>query len=277
MTTQKTIVFVFTTAFLVVALTGVANAMKGKAGCCTFETKDELEISVDFQATCEKGIHKFTYGVTNLPTSQQALGLFDVIFFGTGVEIFGGTSSFGGKPAFPSPSTLSSGKRGKPARVGWAFFSRPVAPGQAAMFEFTSNAAPVVTDYYFEGKAASVECTCEQGGPLSGYSDLTPYGPGKVGKTLGPGTYPSNRHEYIVALKRQFDEARKLGWVRSTDAAKEIEEALGNIQTEMQRGLWYKTTIPVFQAKLKDMKNNKQINAETYYLLSVNLEVIAGK
>lgn len=51
---------------------------------------------------------------------------------------------------------------------------------------------------------------------------------------------------------------------------------MGNIQTEMQRGLWYKTTIPVFQARLKDMKNNKQISAEVYYLLSINLEVMAG-
>jgi len=253
---------------------GVAQARQGSYGCCKFETRDELEISVEPGATHEKEIFRYTYSVVNLPSSHQGLFRFSVIFLNTGVEILGGGSSFGQTPAFPKPSTLQSAARGKAAKVGWAMPA--IAPGKGATFEFSANSAPVITDYYYEGDARRPRCSCEESGNLPGYDDLTPYGPGRVGKTLGPGTYPSNRHEYIVALKKQFAEARKLGWVRSTDAAKEIEEAFGNIQTEMQRGLWYKTTIPVFLAKLKDMKNNKQINAETYYLLSVNLDVMAG-
>jgi len=258
-------------------LVGVAEARKGKIGCCTFDTKDELEIAVDIQVARHIDEFGYSYDVEVLPDSRQPLSSFVVFFLNTGVHVLGGTSSTGKKPTSVKTSELNTVPWGKSVRVGWLPGRPGIARGGHETFELCANSPPKITDFYYEGRAGSIQCTCEFGGQLTGYSDLTPYGAGRVGKTLGPGTYPSNRHEYIVALKRQFDEARKLGWVRSTDAAKEIEEALGNIQIEMQRGLWYKTTIPVFLAKLKDMKNNKQINAETYYLLSVNLEVIAGK
>jgi|GEM_PF-2619548 len=75
-------------------------------------------------------------------------------------------------------------------RIGWGSPSdADVSPGSSlGGFSFTTtNSLPAIVPYYAEGYAPAP--TFEEGmaeDSIPGYTDLTPYGPGVVGKTVGP-------------------------------------------------------------------------------------------
>ena len=123
-----------------------------------------------------------------------------------------------------------------PYSIGWiAPQGNRIEPsGKVSGFAFrTSFGLPGIVAYYAEGYAPLPRCP--EGGAVNfipGYDDLTPYGPGIIGRTIGPTApplpfLPIDFLDYIVSLKH---EAYNLGWIvqgRDDDKGKREDEEKG--------------------------------------------------
>ncbi|HJW82110.1 MAG TPA: hypothetical protein VJ396_07685 [Acidiferrobacterales bacterium] len=140
------------------------------------------------------------------------------------------------------------------AFVSWA--SQPpfhIAPGQKEKgFSFNSTASlPGIVDYYVEGYAPPPKFPPggAPDGPIPGYDDLTPYGPGVVGRTIGPvkppaPLIPAVFVDYLIGM---VEEATRLGWIRDKETRHSLLVDLKEAKAALLRG-----DIKAARKKLKD-------------------------
>jgi hypothetical protein len=188
---------------------------------------------------------------------------------------------------------------------------KPSEKASGFMFR-TSYGLPGIVAYYAEGDAPLPKCP--EGGAVNfipGYDDLTPYGPGIVGRTIGPTAPPADFKpipflDYIISLKH---EAYNLGWIvqgKDDDEGKKEDEEKGIMKSldkklekakaELIRGDTkeaiekLKSFIHEVEALYKEDKEEKHkkekeghshITSEAYALLKYNavylIEKLGGK
>ncbi len=209
---------------------------------CYYETGDRISVSVSGRVLKEedKGVFLYSYSVKSNPQSEQDVWYFRIILPQKGIIINATAPDGWGGPGWSGKPTkyghLRQSELPPPYGIGWtAPRGRNMKPSEIVSgFAFrTSFGLPGMVDYYAEGDAPLPRCP--EGGAVNfipGYDDLTPYGPGIVGKTLGPTAPPADFKpidflNYIISLKQ---EAYNLGWIvqgRDDDKDKYEDEEKG--------------------------------------------------
>ena len=209
---------------------------------CYYETGDRISLSVSGRVLKdkEKGIFTYSYSVKNNPQSEQDVWVFRTVLPEKSIVINAIAPADWGGPGWSGKPTkyghLRKSERTPPYYISWtAPRGRNMKPSEEAsgfMFK-TSYGLPGIVDYYAEGDAPLPKCP--EGMAVNfipGYDDLTPYGPGIVGRNIGPVALPAtfvplDFLNYIISLKH---EAYNLGWIvqgKGDDKGKKEDEEKG--------------------------------------------------
>ncbi len=115
---------------------------------------------------------------------------------------------------------------------------------------------------------------------IPGYDDLTPYGPGIVGRTIGPVQQPATLIplvflDYIVSLKH---EAFRLGWITNKGIEQSLDAKLESAKAALQRGQ-PQTAGNVLGALLNEIEaqKGKALTNEAYGLLWYNVQYLLDR
>ncbi len=194
------------------------------SGLCaqTFQTRDKIDLKVRVNLTVSNGMFNYSYSLMNGVASEQSVYVFDLhLPYGVSVRDLNAPGSW--KKVFFSKV---------PEIVRWhatvdrksRHFKDLLGPGLAQSgFSFKSNSLPGILIYYSEGWAPPpVFEEGEATDSIPGYTDLTPYGPGVIGRTIGPVVAPDASgmkvlFDTLVSYKHQ---SVTLGWLRDDKTRK---------------------------------------------------------
>jgi hypothetical protein len=169
-----------------------------------------------------------------------------------------------------------------------------IKPGSSLSgFSFRSASIPGIISFYAEGEHRLPKF--EPGmatDSIPGYSDLTPYGPGVVGKTVGPilPADPFVAMAFLDTLISYKHDAASLGWVGQEGFVKQLDEKLDQSRDQLTKGhiKQARDKVEEFLKKLEneakktekdqDKKNDKKwVTSEGYALLKFNAEYLIEK
>lgn len=211
---------------------------------CYYETGDRISLAVSGQISKDQGEGGFsyTYGVKSDSKSEQDVWVFQIILPGENIILNTNTpSGWGGAGWSGKPTKYSHRREIKPPYwIAWTAPETNLKPsGGASGFMFqTSYGLPGIVDYYAEGESIA---RCPEGMAVDfipGYHDLTPYGPGIVGKTIGPTAPPADFKpldflNYIIDLKHQ---STFLGWIKNKGIENSLDAKLDNARKKIEQG-----------------------------------------
>ncbi len=280
---------------------------------CYYETGDRISVSVSGRVSKDKdkGVFLYSYSVKSNPQSEQDMYRFRIILPKKNIIINATGPTGWGEPGWSGKPTKFSHLREilPPYRIGWiASEGMDIKPSETVSgFAFrTSFGLPGIVAYYAEG-VGYLMCEAEpEGNFIPGYHDLTPYGPGIIGRTIGPTApplpfLPTDFLNYIISLKH---EAYKLGWIiqgRDDDEGKKEDEEKGIMKSldkklekakeELLKGDTkeaiekLKSFIHEVEALYKEDKDEKHkkeeghshITSEAYALLKYNTQYLIEK
>jgi hypothetical protein len=154
---------------------------------------------------------------------------------------------------------------------------------------FHSESLPGIIQFYAEGEHPLPKFS-EGMAPdsIPGYDDLTPYGPGIVGKTVGPVLPPTPfvALAFLDTLISYKHQAFALGWIKNQGIVQSLDAKLDNAKRQLQRNntTAARNTLQAFlnevEALWKDEEHpygGKQITSEAYALLKFNAEYLVSK
>jgi len=211
---------------------------------CYYETGDRISVTVSGQAKVDERQNSFSYSYSvgsNL-NSVQNVWLFEIILPEQGIinrtvtPAGWGGPGWAGKPTpFGSPLTVTP-----PYAISWTAPEGNMKPSTTThgfLFQ-TSYGLPGVVDFYAEGESI---VRCPEGMAVDfipGYHNLTPYGPGIVGKTIGPSAPPAELKpvdflDHIVSMKH---EAAALGWITDKGVENSLDAKLDAAKRKLQQG-----------------------------------------
>jgi len=230
---------------------------------------------------------QYAYQLANLAESKQKVWQFYVLTRVPGSHLANIRSTKYWGAGVPERDSIAS--------VRWGTATdNDIAPGESRDgFSFESPSPPGIVDYYAEGyhKLPSFR---EGMAPdsIPGYDDLTPYGPGIVGKTVGPVLppepfVPMTFLDTIASYKHQ---AAALGWVGQEGFLRQLDEKLDQARDQLSKGhiKQARDKVEEFVKKLEneakktekdqDKKNDKKwVRSEGYALLKFNAEYLIEK
>ena len=199
-------------------------------------------------------IYRFEYTVENSIQSRQDIWNFMVIFRFSKDSI---KKSFGVQDWWGPDMPV----KGPPFWVSW---SGPkddkIKPGKSVRgFAFETSVLPGITEYYCEGYAPPPSFPEGMASDsIPGYTDLTPYGPGIVGKTVGPVMPPAPYLSvpFLDTLLSYVHQSHELGWINNTrdDDAEEDEQAQDGIVKNLDKRL-SQTRDLIVRDKIGEAKN----------------------
>ena len=143
-----------------------------------------------------------------------------------------------------------------------------------AGYSFISNNLPGIVIYYAEGNHSVP--TFPDGMAtdiIPGYSDLTPYGPGVIGKTIGPVTIPDPFAplDFLDTLSSYTTQSRALGWIKDDATANKYLNYFASAKAVFQLGILDSVNQilkTVLLNAISDSTNN--LTSEAYALLYYN-------
>jgi hypothetical protein len=149
-------------------------------------------------------------------------------------------------------------------------------------FSFVSKAIPGIITYYAEGYAPppSFEPGMATDEPIPGYDDLTPYGPGIVGKTVGPILPPEPfvAIAFIDIIANYKHQSYDLGWIDNQGIVNSLDAKLDNAKKHLEKG--QKTpAINELKAFVNEVEaqKDKHLKSGAYALLKYNAEYLMAK
>ncbi len=175
-------------------------------------------------------------------------------------------------PRYPKNDTLS-----------WISWSTPdskdILPGDSASgFGFLTRLLPGITDFYAEG--AHPLPSFEEGmapDSIRGYDDLTPYGPGVIGKTIGPVPHLSTLEpkSFIDTLLNYSTRAYSLNWISNSKIIEKYTAHLQNAKAMLQQND-NTAAISVLDSVLTNVKADSGVTltSEAYALLRYNTQYL---
>ncbi|MFA5832452.1 MAG: hypothetical protein WDA22_03140 [Bacteroidota bacterium] len=185
----------------------------------TFETRNKIDLKIGFNLTVNNQIYNYNYSLTNSATAKESVYIFD-LRLPTNVPInnLNGPLNWG-KVLFSD----------SPQLIRWIadvddetdHYGKNVIGHSVSLSDFSfnsSNSLPGILIYYSEGWApAPVFEEGDETDTIPGYTDLTPYGPGVVGKTVGPvqPPIPFVHLSYLDTLIAYTHQSAALGWLKS--------------------------------------------------------------
>jgi hypothetical protein len=267
----------------------------------SIEPRNRITAIVEFSLDVTKqGIYRFEYTVKNSIQSKQDIWNFMLIF------------------RFPKDSIKKSSSvqqwwgpdmpnNGPPFWVSWSGpKDNKIKPGRSLSgFAFETSVLPGITEYYCEGYAPPPSFPEGMASDsIPGYTDLTPYGPGIVGKTVGPVMPPDPflSVPFLDTLISYVHQSHELGWINNTrdDDAEEDELAQDGIVKNLDKRLtqardliakdkigaaknrlerFFHKVEQLWDRKQKEEKRNKKnpkiiFTSEAYALLKYNGEYL---
>lgn len=286
--------------FLLIMLTSLpinSFANPGVYEDCYYETGDRISISVFGQVSkdIESGIFSYSYTVKSNPQSEQDVWKFRIILPEKGI-IINATAPLGwGGPGWSGKTTKYSHLREikPPYRIGWTTPEgkdiKPLETVSGFMFQ-TSFGLPGIVDYYAEGDAPLPRCPEGMAVDfIPGYHDLTPYGPGIVGKTIGTTTPPADFKpiEFLDNIISMKHEAFSLGWIKNKGIEQSLDAKLDNAKKKLEQGnnSAAKNILNAFIneveaqgcATYENCPSGKHLTPEAYALLKYNVQYLIEK
>jgi len=115
---------------------------------------------------------------------------------------------------------------------------------------------------------------------IPGYDDLTPYGAGVVGKTVGPVLPPDPfiAASFLDTLASYKHQAFALGWITNKGILNSLDQKLDNARKQLERGNTKaaKNILGAFINEV-DAQKDKHLSSEAYALLKYNAEYLIEK
>jgi hypothetical protein len=185
----------------------------------------------------EQSSYKYEYTVENSVQSKQDIWNFMVIFSFSEDSI---KKSFNVQNWWGPDMPIS----GPPFWISWSGpKDNKIKPGKLLSgFAFETSVLPGIAEYYCEGYAPPPSFPEGMAtDSIPGYTDLTPYGPGVVGKTVGP-VMPPDPFEpatFLDTLLSYIHQSHELGWINNTrdDDAEADERAEDGIVKNLDKRL----------------------------------------
>ncbi len=191
----------------------------------------------------KENIFTYRYTVENGKTAAQSIWRLQINMPDDGL-----VQQMSGPAGWFEPGLSPKGRGWNPqlrsvAFVSWAAPTNvQIAPRKSGKgFAFISiNSLPGIVNYYVEGyaPAPSFPAGGAPSGPIPGYDDLTPYGPGVVGRTVGPvkpptPLIPAVFVDYLIGM---VEEATRLGWMHDKEPRHSLLVDLKEAKAALLRG-----------------------------------------
>jgi len=236
------------------------------------KVKPMIDITIQRETT--KLRYRFTIG--NSPESQQSIWQFWLISNqGIDIEHMTQPTKWRGSVVEDEDSRI----------VNWGSpGENDISPGRTlAGFSFLSTGIPGMILYYSEGYSPPPSFPPGMAqDSIPGYDDLTPYGPGVVGKTVGPVLPPSPFAAvgFLDTLVSYKHRAADLGWIINKGIINSLDQKLENARKQLEQGNT-KTAKNLLEAFVNEVealnKKGKQLTSEAYALLKFNAEYLISK
>ena len=244
----------------------------------TFETRNKIDLKVGFRLTVTNQTYNYNYSLTNGPTAQESVYVFNLRLL-TNVPISNLSAPLNWRKVLFTKA---------PQLVRWhAHVDDETDRWKDALgagisrngFSFSSsNSLPGILIYYSEGWAPAP--VFEEGMAtdiIPGYSDLTPYGPGVVGKTIGPITVPNPFVPILDTLSSNTNQSRALGWIKDDATANKYLGYFTSTKTKLvQSDSVGARTVLLQVLKDVDIDSTASLSSEAYALLRFNTEYLAN-
>ncbi|MCR4300436.1 MAG: hypothetical protein NUV51_02400 [Sulfuricaulis sp.] len=264
------------------AVTALSVILAMPVAAQEFALRNRVEAQVNAQAEGTVNQLVYRYGIKNENAAEQSIWRFQMNMRDGGL-----VSRTEGPSSWFEPGIKPKGVGYNPALRAVSFVSwgapapAQISPGseQSGFVVESNNSLPGIVDYYIEGYAPvpNFEPGTAPSGPISGYHDLTAYGPGVVGKTIGPvkrvePLIPAVFVDYVITLKH---EAKRLGWIKNEGLTRSLDAKLDSAKASLLRGQPQvaRNNINALINELKAQKD-KGVSAEAYGLLYFNLEYL---
>jgi hypothetical protein len=259
---------------------GGAQTLSGQV---TFVPRNKIRLQIDFEIMADSQRTQFVYSLSNGTGAEQNVWQFR-LYLTQQIEIL--------EQGKPSGWIGSYSTDGRQARAFWASPSRGkhIRPGNSASgFFLNANYPPGVVTFYAEGYGPIPEGEEDS---IPGYDDLTPYGPGIVGKTVGPVLPPEPfvPMTFLDTLASYKHQAATLGWVGQEGFLRQLDEKLDQARDQLSKGhiKQARDKVEEFLKKLEneakktekdqDKKNDKKwVTSEGHALLKFNAEYLIEK
>jgi hypothetical protein len=217
--------------------------------------------------------YKYSYDVSNNQSSLQKIWNFRII-----IHFHPDSILFKYKPTgWWRPRSLDSDS------LSWVSWGSPddseIKPGYSVDgFGFTTHILPGIVDMYLEGYTPppSYDGYAEDS-PIPGYDDLTPYGPGITGKTIGPAviTCPLNMINVIDYLINYTQQGARYSWIANQEMEDKYHRHLDSLKTLIHNNqlLLSKGIIRTILGDIEADSGNG-LNEEMYTILKMNIEFL---
>ncbi len=148
-------------------------------------------------------------------------------------------------------------------------------------FGFWARSLPSIVTYYAEGHHPLPKF--EEGmatDSIPGYSDLTPYGPGVVGKTVGPGPPPDpfDPAGFLGTLLSYTIQSKTLGWIAEQTTVEKYLGYFNSVKASLQDSN-FTAARNTLKLVLEDVNvdSTSALTSEAYALLRFNTEYLLGQ
>jgi hypothetical protein len=234
-------------------------------------------INIQIRTVCTKtqaNLFSYNYILTNKPTSEQRIWVFAIftrIYRDSISKIISSSWDYG----IPKNEPYAS--------VRWTPSDDvDLLPDSSADgFGIIGKGLPCIVDAYAEGYHEPPSFPDGMATDIiPGYSDLTPYGPGVVGKTIGPVTVPNPfvPLNFLDTLSNYTTQSRLLGWIKDDATANKYLGYFSSAKTYLQQNN-ITSTRTTLQRVLQDVNvdSTSHITIEAYALIRYNTEYLLEK
>jgi hypothetical protein len=243
-----------------------------------FEGGNRIDLRVSANVGLTDSVFLFAYILANGDTAKQEIYQFDII---PGV-----TSALIGTQ-FPVDwrAVVFRETRFKIrwiARASASGFRAAIKPStHLAGFAFSTRSLPSIVPYYAEGNHELPRFD-EGMAPdsIPGYSDLTPYGPGVVGKTVGPVPPPDpfDPVGLLDTLLSYTTECKTLGWIAQQTTAEKYLAYFNSVKASLEDSNFTAARNTLKQVLQNvDVDSTSALTSEAYALLRFNTEYLLGQ
>ncbi len=238
----------------------------------SFDAGNKIDLNVSTTVVTQSASFLYKYSVESLATSEQDVWMFWIVTSDSNRTFLAGNIPGWDTPIVHVEDGLEFIQWAGPKELG-------IKPGeQTDLFSFQSVMTPGFCTFYAEGyhPAPSFEPGMAPDS-IPGYEDLTPYGPGIVGKTVGPVLPPAPfvTVDFVDTLASYKHQAFALGWINNQGIVNSLDAKLDNAKKHLEKGK-ITPAINVLQAFINEVEaqNGKKLTSEAYALLKFNAEFL---
>ncbi len=242
----------------------------------TFEPGNKIKVVVTVAIQQDANLQlQFSYSVSNLSESLQKVWQFYLIPKVQKNNISDSRSPNGWKLSMPEEGNDVQLRWGTPG-------GNEILPGKnLSGFQFDAGSLVGLVEYYSEGYTPppSWQGDVEEDS-IPGYDDLTPYGPGIVGRTVGPVMPPDQftPSVFIDTLISYKHQSLALKWIDNAGIANSLDQKLENAKKKLASSdsVAARNILEAFVNEVEAQKD-KHLTSEAYALLKFNAQYLIDR